>query len=280
MTDYLLHHNANTHWRYPTSEETDAALAQRARVARRRCSGASPDEVAFGANMTTLTFHVARALGRGWGPGDEIIVTELDHHANVAPWQALARERGVTVRTARMIPETGELDWSDFERLVTRARSSWRSAPRRTRSARSRDVRRAGELVHAVGRAAVRRRRALRTARARRRARARLRPAGVLGLQVLRAARRRPVRAARRCSSRSTCPKLAARARHGARTARDRHAEPRRHRRRGPCGGVPGLARRPRDATRRPRRRPSRRSTPAASSSSSSCGTGWRPFPA
>ena len=48
--------------------------------------------------MTTLTFHLARALGRGWGTGDEIVVTELDHHANVAPWRALERERGVTVR--------------------------------------------------------------------------------------------------------------------------------------------------------------------------------------
>ena len=58
--------------------------------------------------MTTLTFHLARALGRRWGPGDEVVVTELDHHANVDPWRALERERGVTVRVARMIPETGQ----------------------------------------------------------------------------------------------------------------------------------------------------------------------------
>ena len=51
--------------------------------------------------MTTLTFHLGRALGRGWGPGDEIVVTELDHHANIAPWRALARERGVTSGASR-----------------------------------------------------------------------------------------------------------------------------------------------------------------------------------
>src|SRR5687768_17946131 len=82
MSDYLLHHNANTHWVYPTSVETDALIAE-AREALGTFLGASGDEVSFGANMTTLTYHLARGLGRGWGPGDEVIVTELDHHANV-----------------------------------------------------------------------------------------------------------------------------------------------------------------------------------------------------
>jgi cysteine desulfurase family protein (TIGR01976 family) len=117
MTDYLLYHNANTHWRYPSSQETDALLG----AARRWLAyflGASPGEIAFGANMTTLAFHVGRALGRGWGPGDEIVTTELDHHANVAPWQAVARERGVTVKRVKFIAESGELDWEDFERAL------------------------------------------------------------------------------------------------------------------------------------------------------------------
>ncbi len=118
MTDYLYHHNANTHWAYPTSAETDAAIDQ-ARAALADFLNASPAEIVFGANMTSLAFHLARALGRGLGPGDEIVVTELDHHGNVAPWQALERERGVTVRIVRMIPETGQLDWNDFERQVT-----------------------------------------------------------------------------------------------------------------------------------------------------------------
>ena len=119
MSDYLYHHNANTHWAYPTSEETDAALEQ----AREICAdylNASAREIAFGANMTTLTFHLSRALGIQYGSGDEIIVTELDHHANFAPWQRLGMERGVTVKTVKLVPETGQLDWAGFEQLITK----------------------------------------------------------------------------------------------------------------------------------------------------------------
>lgn len=113
MADYLFHHNANTHWAFPTSVETDAALLD-ARRAFADFLNADPGEVAFGANMTSLTFHLSRALGRGWGPGDEVVVTELDHHANVDPWRALERERGITVRVARMDPATGRLDHDDL----------------------------------------------------------------------------------------------------------------------------------------------------------------------
>jgi len=118
VRDYLLHHNANTHWHYPTSEETDRILAD-ARGSLADLLGAAPAEIVFGANMTTLTFHLSRALGRGWGPGDEIVVTELDHHANVAPWRALERERGVTIRAVPLSLETGELDWPALERAIS-----------------------------------------------------------------------------------------------------------------------------------------------------------------
>lgn len=117
MADYLLHHNANTHWHYPTSEETDRLIGEAREAVADFLNGAAA-EVAFGANMTTLAFHLARALGRGWGPGDEIVVTELDHHANVAPWQALERERGVRVRAVPFRPETGQLDWPALERAL------------------------------------------------------------------------------------------------------------------------------------------------------------------
>jgi cysteine desulfurase family protein (TIGR01976 family) len=80
---------------------------------------ATPREIAFGNNMTTLTFHISRALGRGWGPGDEIVVTELDHQANVAPWRALAQERGVTIREVPFDVRTGRLDMSALEKTVT-----------------------------------------------------------------------------------------------------------------------------------------------------------------
>ncbi len=117
MSDYLFHHNANTHWAYPSSHETDAMIDE-ARVVLADFLNAAPNEISFGANMTTITFHLARALGRNYRPGDEIVVTELDHHANVAPWQALAKERGVKIRTVRMIPENGQLDWDNFAELV------------------------------------------------------------------------------------------------------------------------------------------------------------------
>jgi cysteine desulfurase family protein (TIGR01976 family) len=118
MSDYLFNHNANTHWAFPSSVETDAAIA-RARHALADFLGAQPDEIAFGANMTTLTFHLARALGREWGPGDEVVVTELDHHANVAPWAALVQERGITLRTVPLNPKTGQLEWTMFEKLLS-----------------------------------------------------------------------------------------------------------------------------------------------------------------
>jgi cysteine desulfurase family protein (TIGR01976 family) len=150
VTEYLLHHNANTHWRYPTSEETDAVI-QDAREWISALLGAAANEVAFGANMTTLTFHVARALGRTWCPGDEIVVTELDHHANIAPWEAIALERGVTVRTARMDPAAGEVDWNDLERLVTpRTRLIAMGAASNALGTIT-DVGRAADLAHGVG---------------------------------------------------------------------------------------------------------------------------------
>ena len=105
MTDYLLHHNANTHWAYPTSVETDAMLAT-ARETLADFLRATPGEISFGANMTTILFHVARAIGRSLKPGDEIIVTELDHHANIAPWQALATERGAVLKWLPLDLET------------------------------------------------------------------------------------------------------------------------------------------------------------------------------
>jgi cysteine desulfurase family protein (TIGR01976 family) len=118
MTEYLFRHNANTHWVYPTSEETDAII-ENARGAMARMLGGRAEEIAFGANMTTLAFHLARTLGRMWSEGDEVIVTELDHHANVAPWRALEYDRGISVRTARLICETGQLDYEHLASLVT-----------------------------------------------------------------------------------------------------------------------------------------------------------------
>jgi len=117
MVDYLFHHNANTHWAYPTSQETDALL-DGARQSVADFLGASPAEIAFGANMTTLAFHLARAIGRGLQPGDEIVVTELDHQANVAPWQALAIERGAVLKVVRFDTATGQLALGDIQTAI------------------------------------------------------------------------------------------------------------------------------------------------------------------
>ncbi|MEP6975681.1 MAG: cysteine desulfurase-like protein [Spartobacteria bacterium] len=150
ISDYLLHHNANTHWAFPTSVETDALVAG-ARRALADFLNAAPNEIAFGANMTTLTFHLARALGRGYGPGDEIVLTELDHHANIAPWRALEKERGVTIRVAQMIPETGQLDWDHFaQQLNSRTRLVAIGAASNALGTIT-DVGRAAGLAHAAG---------------------------------------------------------------------------------------------------------------------------------
>ena len=150
MNDYLYHHNANTHWAYPTSAETDE-LIESARGALADFLNAAPHEIAFGANMTTLAYHLSRALGRRLGAGDEIVVTELDHHANVAPWHALAQERGVVIRTVRMSPETGQLDWDDFARLVNRRTRLVAVGAASNALGTLSDVGRAGELARAVG---------------------------------------------------------------------------------------------------------------------------------
>jgi cysteine desulfurase family protein (TIGR01976 family) len=150
MADYLYHHNANTHWNYPTSAETDAAI-QDARIAVSDFINASPAEVVFGNNMTTITFHVARALGRSWGPGDEIVVTELDHHANIAPWQALARERGVTIRSVPFSVETGVLDWQALERAITPRTKLLAIGAASNALGTITDVAAAATLAHAVG---------------------------------------------------------------------------------------------------------------------------------
>ncbi len=119
MTDYLFHHNANTHWAYPTSEETDAII-QAAREAAGDFLNAKASEIAFGANMTTITFHLARALGRTWSAGDEVIVTDLDHHGNVAPWRALEIDRGIVVRSARLTRDVPAVDFDHLEHLASR----------------------------------------------------------------------------------------------------------------------------------------------------------------
>ena len=150
ISDYLLNHNANSHWAFPTSSETDAIIAN-ARHALADFLNAAPNEIAFGANMTTLTFHLARALGRSYGPGDEIVITELDHHANIAPWRALEKERGVTIRVAKMIPETGQLDHDHLALQLNERTKLLAIGAASNALGTISDIRRAAELAHDAG---------------------------------------------------------------------------------------------------------------------------------
>ncbi len=115
MVEYLYGHNANAGWAYPSSQETDGHIAA-AREAVACLLNATPSEIVFGANMTTLTYRLARVLGHVYGPEAEILVNELEHHANVDPWIELGRQTGARVRSAKMDPSTGQIDWPDLER--------------------------------------------------------------------------------------------------------------------------------------------------------------------
>lgn len=150
MSDYLLHHNANTHWAYPTSNETDAMLLA-ARETLADFLNCSPTEVWFANNMSTGTFHLARALGRGWGPGDEVVITDLDHHANVAPWRALEKERGITIRRVRVDLTTGQLDWRSLEAVIGPATKLLAIGAGSNALGTISDVTRATALAHAAG---------------------------------------------------------------------------------------------------------------------------------
>jgi len=102
MVDYLVTKNANHEGAFPTSQRSDALIDQ-ARQAMAALLNASPAEIVFGANMTTLTLHLSRSIARLLQPGDEIIVTRLDHDANISPWMLIAEDRGCTLR------------WLDFD---------------------------------------------------------------------------------------------------------------------------------------------------------------------
>jgi len=117
ISHYLINSNANLHGAFATSVRTDALVAN-AREAVANFLGCSPEEIVFGANMTTLTFAISRAIGRDLQPGDEILVTTLDHDANVAPWLVL-QERGIVVRTVDIHEADCTLDLADLERQLS-----------------------------------------------------------------------------------------------------------------------------------------------------------------
>ena len=117
MSHYLLNDNANHGGTFPTSRATDT-LVGAARAAVADLFGADdPEEIVFGPNMTTLTFQLSRALARTWRPGEEVVVTDSDHDANVMPWVLAARDAGCTVQHIAVLPD-GSLDQRDAERKI------------------------------------------------------------------------------------------------------------------------------------------------------------------
>jgi cysteine desulfurase family protein (TIGR01976 family) len=112
IADYLSRNNANTGGAYHTSRNTDRMIAE-ARSAMGDFLNCDADEIVFGPNMTTLTFAMSRAIGRDLEPGDEIVLTLLDHDANFSPWKAL-EERGVIIRTVKFNEDDCTLDMRDL----------------------------------------------------------------------------------------------------------------------------------------------------------------------
>jgi cysteine desulfurase family protein (TIGR01976 family) len=117
MADYLSTSNANLGGAFPTSARSDE-LMERAHAVAAEFMGTEPEGIAFGANMTTLNFLLAHAVARTLDPGDEIVVTELDHDANISPWLLVALDRGLTVRTASIRTEDVTLQAESVEALI------------------------------------------------------------------------------------------------------------------------------------------------------------------
>ena len=117
MADYLRDSNANLGGAFRTSRESDEVM-ERGRAAAADFMGGEPEGMAFGANMTTLNFQLAHAVARTLEPGDEIVVTALDHDANVSPWLLVAEDHGLVVRTAPLRVEDMTLDLDALEELV------------------------------------------------------------------------------------------------------------------------------------------------------------------
>jgi cysteine desulfurase family protein (TIGR01976 family) len=118
VADYLLSDNANTDGPFATSAATDRLIGD-ARLAAADFLGATAEEVVFGANTTTINFLLAHAVARTLSAGDEIVVTELDHDANVSPWLLVAEDHRLVVRTAPLHRDDGTLDLEALEDLIS-----------------------------------------------------------------------------------------------------------------------------------------------------------------
>ncbi len=149
IAGYLRTSNANVSGPYETSRRT-GELVVHARETAGRFLNADPDEVAFGQNMTTLNFQLTRTAAREWGDGDEIVVTRLDHDANVSPWLELAHDKGLVVRFAD-INEDCTLDLDDLQRLLSERTRAVAFPVASNAVGTLTDARRIAELAHEAG---------------------------------------------------------------------------------------------------------------------------------
>ncbi|MCT8978119.1 cysteine desulfurase-like protein [Clostridium sp. CX1] len=118
ISNYMSSGSANLHGQFPTSRETEE-LIREAKEAIADMFGAKSKEVAFGANATSLEFSISRALGRNWRKGDEIVLCESDHRANVDPWLAIAKEKGMIVNWLKVNKDTLTLDFTTLGSIIT-----------------------------------------------------------------------------------------------------------------------------------------------------------------
>jgi cysteine desulfurase family protein (TIGR01976 family) len=149
VSDYLLNHNCNIHGLFATSEESDA-IVDNAHRALADLLGADWSEVSFGTNMTTITTFMAQSLVRDWKPGDEVVITALDHEADRGPWLHL-EERGIVVREVPVDVETCTVVWDEFEKLVNRRTRLVALGYASNATGTVNDVKRAAALAHSVG---------------------------------------------------------------------------------------------------------------------------------
>jgi cysteine desulfurase family protein (TIGR01976 family) len=120
INKYLLESNANHEGAFATSVDSDAVLDEAHRAMADFYNAGSSDEIVFGNNMTTLTLHISRSISRDWKAGDEIVVTRLDHDANVTPWVLAAQDRGVKVNWVDFDVEDGTLDLAGLQKALDR----------------------------------------------------------------------------------------------------------------------------------------------------------------
>jgi cysteine desulfurase family protein (TIGR01976 family) len=120
MKDYLVEHNANHEGAFATSRESDALVEEARSVAADFLNAASSSEIVFGPNMTSLTFNISRSLVRTFNPGDEIVVTRLDHDANITPWVMAAEDRSCKVTWVDFHPEDGTLNMEEMQAAIAR----------------------------------------------------------------------------------------------------------------------------------------------------------------